>query len=204
LSGKDYIKNSLRKSLYTFIEENDLEIFEIVEEVIGGNMPTDKRIKFAALIDELRKNDYLITCKRLDLGRSYEEVIETLNQLSEKQVSLCILELPFFNDWNYIIDKRLYKTVLKLLIQNLEELSGLNKQYKSNSTKSGMKKVAEEGVKHIGHPVVEVPESFKKNYRKYKDGVYGGMSLPDFCRMNKISKTCYYNWIKKMKKAGEI
>lgn len=204
LNQKEYTKNKWTKKFNVYIEENEIELYELVEEFISGNIAVENRVKFTELMAALRACDILIICQRLDLGRSYSEILDTLNSLKDKKVKICILELPFFNNWNYIEDDRLYNAVYQLFLDNLKELETLDYQYKTNSTKRGMKKVAEEGVKKIGHPVTKVPDYFKSNYKKYKSGVYGGMSLPDFCRMNGISKTCYYKWIEKMKKAGEI
>lgn len=204
LNVKDSSNTKWIRKFYQFIEDNSLEVDEIVEEVIGGNISIYNRFKFIDLVNVLRKYDILIICRRLDVGRSYAEVIEILNQLRSKEVKVCILELPFFDYWHYIEDNRLYNSVYDLMLLYLKELEDLDRQCKSETTKRGMKKVAEAGVKRIGHPVVAVPDRFKKNYKKYKAGVYGGMSLPDFCKMNGISKTCYYNYEKKMKQAGEI
>lgn len=173
------------------------------EEIISGSVLAVNRDKFNKIVQNVRKNDILITLRFLDLGRYYSDTYDVLEILNEKDVKVCILNLPYFNDWLFIQDKRLYPIIFELLQALLKESVILEKQNKIISTKLGMLKAMEEG-KKVGHPKTLVSVTFKRNYQKYKSGTFEGMCLKDFCQMNGISKTCYYNWERKMKAYGEI
>lgn len=111
--------------------------------------------------------------------------------------------MPYFNDWLFIQDERIYHIIFDLLHHLLIELVVLEKKNKTMSVKIGMAEAVEKG-KVTGHPKTSVPTTFKKNCKKFKSGAYGGMCLRDFCKMNGISRTCYYNWEKKLRANGEI
>lgn len=194
----------LRKKLDDFIIRNQIYAYEIVVEIISSSTLAETRAKFSRLLEELRAGDILITMRYLDLGRYVQDCLETILFLYNKNVKIVILEMPLLANWNFVLEDRYYGEGMELLILLKTESAAKSKEILSLNTKLGMKISAEKNNKKPGHPVVDVPQDFKKKYKDYKNGVYGGMVLKDFCKICGISKTCYYNWEYKLREAGEI
>lgn len=203
LNEEEAKEKSCKQRLARFIKGNSLNVDMMVEEIVSGNILAANRKKFSELLEVMRENDVLIIARLMDLGRYFADTYETLMLLHKKGVKLCIINLPYFNNWQLVQDKKSYNIVFSLLQVLLKESVTLEKQNISIKTKIGMMNAVEKG-KKPGHPKTLVPVTFKRNYQKYKSGTFGGMCLKDFCKMNGISKTCYYNWERKMKADGEI
>lgn len=194
----------LRRKLDDFILRNQIYVYEIIVDIISSSTLAETRVKFSRLLEELRAGDILITMRYLDLGRYVQDSLETILFLCNKNIKVVILEIPLLGNWNFILEDRYYDDGIRLLVLLKTELAVKSKEILSLNTKLGMKISIEKNNKKPGHPIAAVPKNFKKKYKDYKNGVYGGMILKDFCRICGISKTCYYNWERKLREAGEI
>ena len=56
----------------------------------------------------------------------------------------------------------------------------------------------------IGRPKTVVPKAFKNKYKAYIHGMYGGITLGDFCKLLGISRTCYYKYKRMLEENGEM
>lgn len=49
-----------------------------------------------------------------------------------------------------------------------------------------------------------MPKAFKNKYKAYIHGMYGGITLGDFCKLLGISRTCYYKYKRMLEENGEM
>lgn len=96
LSELEASEQKCRKLLDDFIENNNIEVDEIIEEIVSGNVAVINREKFNRLLNDLRKDDILITLRLLDLGRYYYETHDVLIYLNDKGVKLCYIKFALF------------------------------------------------------------------------------------------------------------
>lgn len=164
LSELEAKEQKCRKKLDKFIETNNIYVDEIIEEIISGSVAANNRERFNSLLSVIRRDDILITLRLLDLGRYYSETHDIVSFLNDKGVKLCILNLPYFNDWLFIQDKRIYHMSVDLLQHLLIEMIVLEKKNKAMSVKIGMTEALAKG-KAPGRPIARVPATFKKTIK---------------------------------------
>lgn len=205
LGGKVQAKNNRLKAFEGYIEENNLREYSLKQyiETVSANVSARKREKLIEILSKIKKRDVLVVCERKDLGRDYGEIIDTITKIKKKQSKICIIEVPLLNNWQFVEDGEYYDDALGMLTDDLKETDRLDKLYRQLSTQRQMDLLREEN-KKVGRPVSPVPEAFKELYHQYVSGSLDAYCLEDFLKEAKISKQTYYNYLKKMREAGEI
>lgn len=196
LSQEEKENGKQRQWLESYLEDNKIDYTRIIEEVVSASVSAKNRQRFQGLCEILKTGDILVVTDIERLGRYRKNSLEVFKELINKGVIICILDLPYFNDWRLVQNPHLYNINTKLLIKKEEEIVRLQHQIKSNSTLFGMKKAESQG-KKIGRPKMKLPpKDFIDNYKQYKYGALQGFNLRQFCDFCKISKSCYYKWVK--------
>lgn len=126
----------------------DNEIDEVFADKMSGKN-TD-RPQFKAMMSYIRKGDTLYVDSLDRLGRNYDELKTTVEQLKNKNVNLHIEDAPFlnFNTGNETLDKAMFDMFLSLLayIAQNEREKMLERQ------RQGIAKAKERGA-YKGRPV---------------------------------------------------
>lgn len=196
LDCDEKIKGEQRTIVEKFIEENFIDVEKIVEETISGSVKAENRPKLQELIRHMAKGDILIITEFVRLGRTNKDSLETWDILRKKNIKLCILDKPFFNDWTLIQNNKLYNLVADLLYQEETEIGYIKHLMHHGSTLTGMRKAVANG-KKVGRPAITLPpKEFCENYEQYKNGSLMGLSLSQFCKYCGISKSGYYKWVR--------
>lgn len=196
LDCDEKIKGEQREIADKFTEENFIDIEKVVEETISGSVKSENRPKLQELINHMEKGDILIITELMRLGRYNKDSLETWDKLRKRNIKLCILDKPFFNDWTLIQNNKLYNTVSDLLYQEENEISYIKHLMHHGSTLTGMRKAVQNG-KKVGRPAITLPpKEFCENYDQYKNGSLMGLSLKQFCKYCGISKSGYYKWVR--------
>ena len=196
LDCDEKIKGEQRALVDKFIEENIIDVEKIVEETVSGSVKAENRPKLQELINRMEKGDILIITGFIRLGRYNKDSLKTWDKLRSRNIKLCILDKPFFNDWTLIQNNKLYNIISDLLYQEETEISYIKHLMHHGSTLTGMRKAVASG-KKIGRPAMTLPpKEFCENYEQYKNGSLMGLSLTQFCRYCGISKSGYYKWVR--------
>lgn len=202
LNETEFVERKCRRKIEAFLKSNNILAEDFIEEVISGNILAKNRRKLMWLVQELRNDDILIVLRLLDLGRYYSDTIETIKELNKKGVRICILDVKGLNNWFYIINDNVYQIMIDLLIDMMMLLVADEKKIVTEY-KIGDDKINRPREK-IGRPKTVVPKAFKNKYKAYIHGMYGGITLGDFCKLLGISRTCYYKYKRMLEENGEM
>lgn len=202
LNQKDSNNKERTKQFGAFVRAYELNII-YYEETVRGNTKAENREKLQGILKDMKSNDVLLVVDYTDLGYRYEDILNTLNGINKKKSRVCMVAIPLFNKWEYILDESIYKEAFELLICDLEELNRMEKLYMSGQTKKGIEQL-DTSVKKIGRPKEDVPEYCKKEIKKYIAGAYPGITLSRFSDMLGKNRNTVAKYIKKMREAGEI
>lgn len=148
------------------IHEDD---FEIIEEKASGKNIADRPI-FLSLLTQLRKSDTVIFSELSRLGRNYDEIVATVNQIKAKKAKMIILDAPFLNlnTGNETLDSAMSDMFLSLLayIADSERKKMLERQ------KAGIA-VAKAKGRYKGSAVKYGPNSTGTNKLIYETVIHG-------------------------------
>lgn len=131
----------------------NLEAFgaeKIFTEKQSGKSIEDRPI-FIETLNFVRMGDRLIVESIDRLGRNYDEIIQTVNYLKEKEVQLMITSLPMMNEaiGNPLLDKFMKDLIIQILAMISEQERNESKRRQAQ----GIKAVKEEGV-YKGRPLL--------------------------------------------------
>lgn len=190
------------KKLKYYLDSNNIGVEQIVVEVISGSTKAENRPKFKEIVKKLQLGDIIITTEFNRLGRYLNDSVNTFKTLVNAGIKVCIIEYSFFDNWRLIQDDMIYGVVAKLLIQTMGEAAEQQQMRISDRTTLAMKKLNTQG-KKVGRPSQPLPpDSFIENYKQYVGtGALSGFTLKQFCHYCGISKSCYYNWVRKIERA---
>ncbi|MGM7693060.1 recombinase family protein [Staphylococcus saprophyticus] len=108
------------------------------------------------VLNFVRMGDRLIVESIDRLGRNYDEIIETVNYLKEKDVQLMITSLPMMNE--VIGNPLLDKFMKDLIIQILAMISEQERNESKRRQAQGIKVAKEKGI-YKGRPVLYSPNA---------------------------------------------
>lgn len=111
---------------------------------------------FQEVLNFLRMGDRLIIESIDRLGRNYDEIIQTVNYLKDKEVQLMITSLPMMNE--VIGNPLLDKFMKDLIIQILAMISEQERNESKRRQAQGIKVVKEKGI-YKGRPVLYSPDA---------------------------------------------
>lgn len=131
----------------------NLEAFgaeKIFTEKQSGKSIEDRPI-FIETLNFVRMGDRLIVESIDRLGRNYDEIIQTVNYLKEKEVQLMITSLPMMNEaiGNPLLDKFMKDLIIQILAMISEQERNESKRRQAQ----GIKAVKEKGV-YKGRPLL--------------------------------------------------
>ena len=116
----------------------------------------ENRPIFQEVLNFLRMGDRLIIESLDRLGRNYDEIIQTVNYLKEKEAQLMITSLPMMNE--VIGNPLLDKFMKDLIIQILAMISEQERNESKRRQAQGIKIAKEKGV-YKGRPLLYSPNA---------------------------------------------
>lgn len=137
------------ENLYSFGAE------KIFTEKQSGKSIENRPI-FQEVLNFLRMGDRLIIESIDRLGRNYDEIIQTVNYLKDKEVQLMITSLPMMNE--VIGNPLLDKFMKDLIIQILAMVSEQERNESKRRQEQGIKVAKEKGV-YKGRPLLYSPNA---------------------------------------------
>lgn len=145
------------------------EEFEILEEKVSGKTIADRPV-FLSLLQQLRRGDTVIFSELSRMGRNYDEIIQTVNEIKAKKAKLVILDAPFLslNSGNDTLDSAMGDMFLSLLayIADSERKKMLERQ------KAGIA-VAKQKGRYKGSEVKYGPSATGTNKLIYETVIHG-------------------------------
>lgn len=141
--------------------DRQIEVFEkfgaekiFTEKLSGKNV--FERIVFQEVMNFVREDDQLIVEAIDRLGRNYDEIIQTVNYLKQKNVQLIITSLPIMSE---AIDNPLLDKFIKdLIIQILAMIAEQERTESKRRQAQGIAIAKEKGV-YKGRPVLYSPKA---------------------------------------------
>lgn len=180
-----------------YVQSNFIEINKRVIEIVPINTEMQSRNRFINLIAKLEKDDILIIRDFESLGASTKEAINEYKKLLQRNIRIIILDLPLINNWRLMHDDYIYLHTTELIIDLKEEVYRSEFDLRRRKNKDALNKAKAQG-KKVGRPKGNVPKDFILAYEQYKHGSFMGLTLKQFCQFCHISKSCFYNWEKKI------
>ena len=116
----------------------------------------ENRPIFQEVLNFLRMGDRLIIESLDRLGRNYDEIIQTVNYLKEKEAQLMITSLPMMNEviGNPLLDKFMKDLIIQILAMVSEQERNESKRRQAQ----GIKIAKEKGV-YKGRPLLYSPNA---------------------------------------------
>ena len=116
----------------------------------------ENRPVFQEVLSFVRMGDRLVVESIDRLGRNYDEIIQTVNYLKEKEVQLMITSLPMMNEaiGNPLLDKFMKDLIIQILAMISEQERNENKRRQAQ----GIKVAKEKGV-YKGRPLLYSPNA---------------------------------------------
>ena len=124
------------------------------EKQLGKSI--ENRPIFQEVLNFVRMGDRLVVESIDRLGRNYDEIIQTVNYLKEKEVQLMITSLPMMNEaiGNPLLDKFMKDLIIQILAMISEQERNESKRRQAQ----GIKLAKEKGV-YKGRPVLYSPNA---------------------------------------------
>ena len=116
----------------------------------------NERIVFKEVLDFVRSGDQLIVESIDRLGRNYDEVIDTVNFLKQKDVQLVITSLPIMSEaiGNPLLDKFIKDLIIQILAMIAEQERSESKRRQAQ----GIKLAKSKGI-YKGRPTLYSPNA---------------------------------------------
>ncbi|WP_428737443.1 recombinase family protein [Sulfurimonas sp.] len=113
--------------------------FEEIYEVVSSTRKSKKEREIDALIDKLNFGDYLYISKLDRLGRNTKEVLEIIESLKQKSITLNILRDKI------IIDPKGTDPITTMYLTLLSAFAQMERDFISDRTKAGLERARAEG-----------------------------------------------------------
>lgn len=179
--------------LQEYAKKNNFKFDEIVEERFTG--ATFEREKYLKLRNEKLVPGSILVISDVDrLGRTATETIAEFNFLKTKKVKIIPLDIPFINEWNRINDDSMYDMISDIFITLKSHIAQQELELKKKRINEGLAAARKKGVK-LGRPKTKVPEEFIKEYKNFKNGNYGDMTITKFSKMMGLARSTCYKYI---------
>lgn len=184
-----------RHTIEKYAQQNNFEVYKFYSDIITGGTKAENRPNFHTMKEQLRAGDTLIFSDVDRLGRDADDIIKTLKDLQSLGVRVVILDVPFLNDWDKMNDDSLSKMVIDIYITLKAHMAQQEKEKTHERVMQGLETAKAKG-KKVGRPKSGVPADFKRNYKKYISGEYGALKTVDFCKLQGIAISTFYNYKK--------
>lgn len=162
---------------------------------------TQNREGFKKAIEFVRTGDIFMVEAIDRLGRNYDEIIQTVNLLKEKEVQLIITSLPIMAEaiGNPLLDKFIKDLIVQILAMIAEQERSESKRRQSQ----GIKLARERGV-YQGRPILYAANAKDPQKRVVYEKVVlmlkTGESISKIARVNGITRPTVYS----IKKRGNL
>lgn len=171
--------------------------FDKIFEIVSSTRKSKKDRDIDSLLENLKSGDALFITKLDRLGRNTKEVLEIIEQIKIKQVTLHILRD------NIIIDPNKTDPITTMFLTLLSAFSQMERDFISERTKVGLERAKAEG-KIIGKQKGAI--SNNTQFEPFKDRIYElldlGLSYQKIVDIIGIgSKSSLYSFIQNRKSA---
>ena len=181
-------------TLKQYAKENKFAFDEIIEEKVSGTIKSENRKEYSNLKNKLRDGDILIITDIDRLGRDADNVIVEFKDLKRLGIKVIALDTPYLNEWNRVNDNSMYNMIADIFITLKAHIAQQEREKIVSRINQGLNVAREKG-KKLGRPSVELPDSFIKEYNKFKNGEYGKMTATGFAKMIGIGRATLYKYI---------
>lgn len=179
--------SSLGQSLDVQLDKlNAAGCTKIYQEKVSGTS-TDGRTQLALMLDYVRDGDTVIITKLDRMGRSLADLLDIVNQLEAKQVSLRVLDQSLDTG----------SAQGRLMFQMLGAFAEFETALRKERQMEGIAKAKAEG-KYTGRPKGIDDEAIKATLRE------GGKSLREVAAIHGVSRATVHRIAIKMREAGEL
>ena len=153
----------------------------------------ENRPTFQETLSFVRIGDRLIVESIDRLGRNYDEIIQTVNYLKEKEVQLMITSLPMMNEaiGNPLLDKFMKDLIIQILAMISEQERNESKRRQAQ----GIKVAKEKGI-YKGRPVLYSPDAKDPQkrlvYHRVVEMLKQGVSISKIAKEVNITRQTVY------------
>ncbi|NOW87971.1 DNA invertase Pin-like site-specific DNA recombinase [Clostridium beijerinckii] len=183
-----------RITLEQYAAENKFKFDEIIDERISGTIKAENRPRYNELKSRLRKDDILIITDVDRLGRNADDVIMEFKKLKADGIRVIALDTPYLNEWEKIQDSSIYNMIADIFITLKAHIGQQEREKTVSRISQGLAAAREKG-KKLGRPKAELPSNFIREYKKFKDGIYGDISARAFAKTLGIGRSTLYKYI---------
>lgn len=185
-----------KHSLLEYAHANKFQ-FEKIYEVVSSSRKTKKEREIDKLLTKLNHGDFLYISKLDRLGRNTKEVLEIIEALKEKSVTLNILRDKI------VIDPNKSDPITTMYLTLLSAFAQMEKDFISDRTKAGLERARAEG-KLLGKKKGSISKNTQ--FEPYKAKVYElldlGLSYQKIVdNIGVGSKSALYSFVKLRKSA---
>lgn len=156
-----------KHSLLEYAHLNKFQ-FEDIYEVVSSSRKSKKDREIDELLVKLNYGDFLYISKLDRLGRNTKEVLEIIENLKSKSVTLNILRE------NIILDPKKTDTVTTMYLTLLSAFAQMERDFISDRTKAGLERARKEG-KLLGKKKGAISKNTQ--FEPFKDKIYELLSL---------------------------
>lgn len=149
------------------------------DEGISGKVAASQRPAFKRMLGQIRKSETLVVSKLDRLGRDAIDVLQTVRQLSERQIKVIVLQLG---------DTDLTAPAGKLLLSMLAAVAEMERDLLVERTQAGLQRAKAEG-KTLGRPSKITPE--QRN--EIRARLIAGESVSVLARLYGVSRASIIN-----------
>ena len=181
-------------TLKHYAESNGFNFDDLIAEKVSGTVKANNRPEYTRLKEKMRSGDILVISDLDRLGRDADDVIRELKELKEMGIKVVALDMPYMNEWNRVNDNSLYDMVIDIVITIKAHMAQQEREKIVSRINQGLAVARAKG-KKLGRPKVQLPANFLKEYRKFKEGKYGDMTVTAFARMLGIGRSTLYKYI---------
>lgn len=184
-------------ALIEYSKENNFTIDEFFHETESGKNFEDRKV-YKELRNKLRQGDILLVSDIDRLSRNADELINEMKDFKLKGIKVVALDIPYLNRWDKTNDDSIHDMIVDIYITIKAHHAQQEREKIINRINQGLAVAKEKGTK-LGRPKTEVPDKFKKEYLKFKNGDYGDMSVMKFAKMMGIARSTCYKYIDLLK-----
>jgi len=181
--------------LNEYARNNGFAIDEFVRESASGSISTENRKEYSNFKkNKLRHGDVLLLSDLDRLGRDADNIIHELKDLKQMGIRVVALDVPHLNQWENINNESIYNMVADIFISLKAHMSQQENEKRRERILQGLAVAKQKGTQ-LGRPKAILPPSFIKEYRKFKDGMYGEMTAVAFAKMLGLGRSTFYKYI---------
>ncbi|MDL2219193.1 recombinase family protein [Ruminococcaceae bacterium OttesenSCG-928-O06] len=181
-------------TLKDYAATNGFMIDAWYSDTVTGATKAMNRPEYARMKESLREGDALLICDIDRLGRSADDVIMEMKLLRAGGIRVVALDVPYLNDWHNVNDDSMYQMIIDIVITLKAHMAQQEKEKIQSRINQGLDAARQRG-KKLGRPSTGVPAEFKKEYKRFRDGKYGKISVSQFAKMNGIGRSTYYKYV---------